>query len=50
MPEVTKIQLLKIQYGNVYIQIPPSDLKAINLAKDVLEFMAGKIREKEKGG
>ena len=47
-PEVTKIQPLKIQYGNVYIQIPPNDLKAINLAKDALEFMAGKIREEEK--
>ena len=47
-PEVTKIQPLKIQYGNVYIQIPPNDLKAINLAKDALEFMAEKIREEEK--
>ena len=47
-PKETKIQPLKIQYGNVYIQIPPNDLKAINLAKDALEFMAGKIREEEK--
>ncbi len=46
--EFAKIQPLKIQYGNVYIQIPPNDLNAINLAKDALEFMATKIQEQEK--
>jgi len=46
--EVSKVQPLKIQYGDVYIQIPPNDLEAINLAKDALEFMAQKIRKEEK--
>ena len=47
-PEVTKIQPLKIQYGNVYIQIPPNDPKAIKLAIDALEFMSERIRKESK--
>lgn len=38
---------LKIQYGGVYIQIPPNDLKAIALAKQALEFMES-VMKKEK--
>jgi len=44
----TKTTPLTIQYGNVYIQIPPNDLKAIALAKDALEFMEQRLL-KEKG-
>lgn len=36
---------LKIQYGEVYIQIPPNDLEAIALAKQALEFMENIIRK-----
>lgn len=39
---------LKIQYGDVFIQIPPNDLKAIALAKDALEFMEKKLLEQTK--
>lgn len=46
--EPSKTPYLKIQYGDVYIQIPPNDLEAINLAKDALEFMAEKIRKTDK--
>lgn len=46
--EGEKAELLKIQYGDVYIQIPPNDLKAIGLAKDALEFMEQRIREQIK--
>lgn len=41
-------QFLKIQFGDVYIQIPPDDLKAISMAKDALEFMENKIKNEKK--
>ena len=47
-PEVVKVEPLKIQYGDIYIQIPPNDLKAIALAKDALEFMEQRIRKQTK--
>lgn len=34
-----KPRLLKIQSGDVYIQLPPDDSKAISLVKATLEFM-----------
>jgi len=46
--DVDKVQSLKIQYGDVYIQIPPNDLKAIDLAREALEFMAERIRNQTK--
>lgn len=46
--EIDKGQSLKIQYGDVYIQIPPNDLKAIDLAREALEFMAERIRSQAK--
>lgn len=46
--ESTKEEPLKIQYGDVYIQIPPNDLKAIALAKDALEFMEQRLRDQSK--
>ena len=44
----TKATPLTIQYGNVYIQIPPNDLKAIALAKDALEFMEQRLLKEQK--
>ena len=38
-----KRRLLKIQKGDVYIQIPPKDLEAIKFAKEVLEFLIERI-------
>lgn len=46
--ELARQEPLKIQYGGVYIQIPPNDLKAIALAKDALEFMEHRLREQIK--
>jgi len=37
--------LLKIQYGDVYIQLPSNDTDAFDLALDVLEFMKKWIQE-----
>ena len=37
-------KLLKIQKGDVYIQIPPTDLEAIKFTKEVLEFLIERIR------
>jgi len=46
--EVSKAEPLKIQYGDIFIQIPPNDLKAIALAKDALDFMEQRIRKQAK--
>lgn len=48
MPELTtQVQSLKIQYGDVFIQVPANDLKAIALAKQALEFMESVVRKKQ---
>ncbi|RLG91797.1 MAG: hypothetical protein DRO36_03380 [Candidatus Hecatellales archaeon] len=49
MPEGTKAEPLKIQYGSVYIQVPPDDAEAIAMAKAALEFMEKIVREKQQG-
>jgi len=46
-PTVTSTQPLKIQYGDVFIQVPPNDLKAIALAKQALEFMESVVRKQQ---
>lgn len=49
-PEIGIAELLKIQFGDVYIQIP-SDIKAlasIKLAKDALEFMEQRLLKEQK--
>jgi hypothetical protein len=47
-PTEIKSQVLKIQFGDVYIQIPPDDLKAISMAKGALEFMENRIKNEKK--
>ena len=47
-PEFAKSEPLKIQYGDVYIQVPPDDPKAIALAIDALKFMQDRIKLKTK--
>ena len=44
-PEHNKTELLKIQFGDVYIQVPSdsTSLEAIKLAKDALEFMEQRL-------
>lgn len=48
-PEQGKTELLKIQFGDVYIQVPSdaSSLESIKLAKDALEFMETRLKEKK---
>jgi hypothetical protein len=48
-PEQGKTELLKIQFGDVYIQVPSdaSSLESIKLAKDALEFMEQRLREQK---
>jgi len=48
-PESSVVELLKIQFGDVYIQIPSDakSLDSIKLAKDALEFMEKKLKEKK---
>jgi hypothetical protein len=48
-PEQSKTELLKIQFGDVYIQVPSdsSSLESIKLAKDALEFMENRLKEKK---
>ncbi len=36
---LTKSEALKIQYGDLYIQVPPDDEQAITLAIEALQFM-----------
>jgi hypothetical protein len=45
-PNPTNSQALRIQYGDVYIQVPPDDDQAISLAIEALQFM----RERRKAG
>ena len=49
MPEPSVVELLKIQFGDVYIQIPSDtkSLESIKLAKDALEFMEKRLKEKK---
>lgn len=53
-PEPSVVELLKIQFGDVYIQIPSDakSLDSIKLAKDALEFMEQRllkeVKEKKK--
>jgi len=48
-PESSVVELLKIQFGDVYIQIPSDakSLDSIKLAKDALEFMEKRLKEKK---
>jgi hypothetical protein len=48
--ESEKTELLKIQFGNVYIQVPSDStcLSSIKLAKDALEFMEQRIIKENK--
>jgi hypothetical protein len=50
IPSNEKIQPLKVQFGNVYIQIPAdaNSLEAIKLAIDTLEFMKQRIMKEQK--
>jgi hypothetical protein len=51
IPETTatKIQPLKVQFGEVYIQIPagPNSLESIKLAIDTLEFMRQRLQKQQ---
>jgi hypothetical protein len=49
-PEPSKKELLKIQFGEVYIQVPSGvgSLEAIKLAKDALTFMEQRLQEEMK--
>lgn len=47
-PADVRSQPLKIQYGDVYIQVPPNDLKALALAKQAIEFMENVIKNEKK--
>jgi hypothetical protein len=49
-PEQNKTELLKIQFGDVYIQVPSdtSSLESIRLAKDALEFMEQRLMKERK--
>ena len=38
---------VKIQYGDIFIQIPTNDLNAIALAKEALEFMESVVRKRQ---
>ena len=48
-PEPSVVELLKIQFGDVYIQIPSDakSLDSIKLAKDALEFMEKRLMEQK---
>jgi hypothetical protein len=48
--EQGKTELLKIQFGDVYIQVPSdaSSLESIKLAKDALEFMEQRLHKEPK--
>lgn len=41
-------QALKIQYGDVYIQVPPDDDQAITLAIEALQFMRDRKKKEAK--
>ena len=49
-PEPSVVELLKIQFGDVYIQIPSDakSLDSIKLAKDALDFMEQRLLKKQK--
>jgi hypothetical protein len=49
-PEFTKTELLKIQFGDVYIQVPSdvNSLESIKLAKDALTFMEQRLLKDQK--
>jgi hypothetical protein len=49
-PEPSVVELLKIQFGDVYIQIPSDkkSLDSIKLAKDALTFMEQRLLEEKK--
>jgi hypothetical protein len=46
VPERAKVELLKIQYGNIYVQVPLDDAEAVAIAKAFLDFIEKTIREK----
>ncbi len=53
MPSTSKerdTNYLKIQFGEVLIQIPQNDLNAIALAKNALEIMENYLRSQQKNG
>ena len=41
-------ELLKVQYGNVYVQVPVDDKDSVKFAIDFLLFMFDKIESAEK--
>ena len=49
-PEPSVVELLKIQFGDVYIQIPSDakSLDSIRLAKDALDFMEQRLLKEQK--
>lgn len=49
-PQLTKTELLKIQFGDVYIQVPSgiNSLESIKLAKDALTFMEQRLLKDQK--
>lgn len=49
-PEPSVVELLKIQFGDVYIQIPSDakSLDSIKFAKDALEFMEQRLLKEQK--
>ena len=40
--------LLKIQNGDVYIQIPVNDVEAVNLVIDVLKWHVERVKKKQR--
>ena len=38
--------LMKIQYGSVYIEFPMKDLESVTLVKDVLNWYLNQLKEK----
>lgn len=46
-PEDLRSQPLKIQYGDVYIQLPRNDLKALAMAKKAIEFMENVVKNEK---
>jgi len=46
-PENVRSQPLKIQYGDMYIQLPRNDLKALAMAKQAIEFMQNVVKNEK---
>lgn len=46
--ESTTVTPLKIQYGDIFIQVPPNDIRAIQLAIQALKFMEDVLQKEQK--